>query len=86
MDMILEKSGYITEEVQLWFNTWSSPYQNELGECLSPINIVVAYKRGEKPETLEGEHPRLEVNEKHKVNNAVQRLFNERLMKLMFWQ
>lgn len=91
MDRILEMSGYVTEEVKLWYNTWvdyyhgSNVWHNALEmECLSPINEVVAYKMGERPETLEGEHPRLEQNEEHKINNVVQRLFKERLMKIMF--
>lgn len=82
IDKILGINGYVTESVTLWYDCSESD-KKEM-ECLCPISQLIAYKADERPSTLVGNNPRLEENKEHLLDNVIQRLFNERLMRIMF--
>lgn len=84
-DALLAMNGYITEEITAYYYANTDPY-NEVNNPndLRGVNIKIAYHKEFRPKVLEKEHPMLNVVKEYAYGEVINRLYNERLSKLIF--
>lgn len=81
VSLLLKMFGYVTEEVLVWYNKLDDECNvKELGSYYKTI----AYESSKRPEVLNKEKIMLDDVKDYGLNNTVNKLFNELLMKKLF--
>ena len=82
---ILEKNGYVYEELKLYYSLDTTPYGGKLTpQDLIPVNTKVAYGCKERPKFLDAEYPLLEEAEDYLFDKVIERLFKDMLLRTVF--
>ena len=81
---LLEKCGYVTEEVMLYYKPRTSPYEDD--DDYSPENLMgikekVVYQKNKKPDALNKDFPLIRECEEYLYRKAVDSLVSRLLFK-----
>ena len=82
---LLRMNDYVTEDITAYYYANTDPY-NEVNNPsdLRGVNFKIAYHKEFRPKVLEKEHPMLNVVKEYAYGEVINRLYNERLSKLIF--
>ena len=83
---LLDMQGYVVEEVMLYYNPDTDPYENDEEidtSLLRGVKYKVVYKQGYKPEELEKEYPLIGECRPYIYANALSNIINNWLYHMM---
>lgn len=80
-DTILKRHRYITETITLYYNEFDDYVESETS--MKPIQCVVAYPEGKRPNKLNSKYPLIEDCKDIMCDNVIERLFNRWLVEIM---
>jgi hypothetical protein len=84
---LLEKCGYVTEEVMLYYKPRTSPYEDDdySSENLMGIKEKVVYQKNKKPDALNKDFPLIRECEEYLYRKAVDSLVSRLLFKSIMY-
>jgi len=80
-DTVLKKNNYVTEKVTLYYDEYDGYTVDDAS--YKPIESVIAYPNGSRPEVLDNEYPLMEDLEDFMYDRVVEDLFNSWLMEVL---
>lgn len=80
-DTILKRHHYITETTTLYYNEFDDYVES--AASMKPVQCVVAYPEGKRPDKLNDKFPLIEDCKNIMYDNVIEKLFNSWLIKIM---